>query len=428
MRVMIVGGGGREHALAWKVEQSPLLDALFCVPGNAGTAAIAENLPGDVMDVPSVAALAKRHRIDLTIIGPEAPLAAGLSDALQSEGLAVFGPTKAAAAIESSKLFAKGFMVKHGIRTSGYAAFENPGAASSHIKKRGLPIVIKADGLAGARGAFVCRRERDVDEALRRTLVESRLGKAGKRIVVEDFLDGQEASVIAITDSETILALPCSEDHKQLLEGDKGPNTGGMGAFSPTDVVNRALLERVMREIMLPAVQGLKEQGIEYRGALYAGLMIVDGDPFVLEFNCRFGDPETQATLPRVKGDLAPLLLAAAKGSLAGMTLDVEDNHCVCVTLVSRGYPGEYKKGLEISGLSDCEKLDDVVVFHAGTKRVNGKIVTAGGRVLGVTAVGATKEDALERVYDAVERIDFKGKYFRRDIALRRRSRMKDEG
>ena len=419
MRVMIVGGGGREHALAWKVRQSPLLGALFCVPGNAGTAAIAENLPGDVMDVPSVVALAKRHRIDLTIIGPEAPLAAGLSDALQSQGLAVFGPTKAAAAIESSKLFAKGFMVKHGIRTATYSAFENPGAAISHIRKMGLPVVIKADGLAAGKGVFVCRRERHVDEALREALVEARLGGAG-RIVVEDFLDGQEASVIALTDGETVLPLPPSEDHKQFLEGDRGPNTGGMGAFSPTDVVSDALSARVMREIMLPAVKGLKERGIEYRGALYAGLMIVNGDPYVLEFNCRFGDPETQATLPRIKGDLVPVLSAAASGSLAGMTIEVEDNHCVCVVLASSGYPGEYKKGLEISGLSDCEKLDDVVVFHAGTKKANDKVVTAGGRVLGVTAVGATKEEALERVYDAVERIDFKGKYFRRDIALRR--------
>ncbi|MBN2209605.1 MAG: phosphoribosylamine--glycine ligase [Candidatus Coatesbacteria bacterium] len=420
MRVMIAGSGGREHALAWKVKQSPLVGALFCVPGNAGTAAIAENVPGDVTDIPSMVALAKRHRIDLTIIGPEAPLAAGLSDALQSGGLAVFGPTKAAAAIESSKLFAKGLMAKHGIRMAAHAAFEEPGAASSYIRKRGLPVVIKADGLSGARGAFVCRSEQDVNESLRSTLVEARLGEAGRRIVVEDFLDGQEASMIVITDGEAVLPLPCSEDHKQLLDGDKGPNTGGMGAFSPTDVVNDTLSERVMREVMLPVIRGLKEQGIEYRGALYAGLMIVNGEPYVLEFNCRFGDPETQATLPRVKGDLVPLLMVAASGSLAGMALEVEDNHCVCVTLASSGYPGEYEKGLEISGLSDCEKLKGVVVFHAGTKKVNGKIVTAGGRVLGVTAVGATKNEAHERVYDAVERIDFEGKYFRRDIALRR--------
>ncbi len=417
MRVMIVGGGGREHALAWKIEQSPLVHALFCVPG---TAAIAENLPGNVMDTPGIVALAKEHRIDLTVVGPEAPLAAGLADALQSEGLTVFGPTKDAAAIETSKVFAKRLMVKHGIRTAGFSVFENFKKALSNIKNKELPLVIKADGLAAGKGAFVCRTEDDVNEALRHTLIEGRLGEAGKRIVVEDFLPGREASVVVITDGERVLSLPCSEDHKQLLDGDRGPNTGGMGAFSPTDVVDEALGDRVMREIMLPAIQGLKEQGIVYRGALYAGLMIVDGDPYVLEFNCRFGDPETQATLPRVKGDLVPVLLAAADGSLSGMKIEVEDNHCVCVTLASKGYPGKYEKGLEISGLSDCEKLDNVIVFHAGTRMVDSRVVTAGGRVLGVTAVGATKKDALERVYDAVDRIHFEGKYFRRDIAMRR--------
>ena len=420
MRVMIVGGGGREHALAWKVKQSPLVDALFCVPGNAGTAAIAENLPQDVMDVPKILALAKNHRIDLTIVGPEAPLAAGLADAFLAEGLPVFGPTKDAAAIETSKVFSKQFMVAHGIPTADYSIFEDITTAKSHVEKRQLPVIIKADGLAAGKGAFVCRTRDEVDDALRQTLVEGRLGEAGKRIVVEDFLPGQEASVVAITDGESVVPLPCSEDHKQLLEGDKGPNTGGMGALSPTDVVDDALSERVMREIMLPAVQGLKEQGIVYRGALYAGLMIADGDPYVLEFNCRFGDPETQATLPRVKGDLVPVLMAAADGSLSGMKLEIEDNHCVSVTLASEGYPGKYEKGLEISGLSDCEALENVIVFHAGTKSVDRRTVTAGGRVLGVTAVGATKRDALGLVYAAVERIHFEGKYFRRDIGTRR--------
>ncbi len=420
MRVMIVGGGGREHALAWKIKQRALVHALFCVPGNAGTASIAENLPGDVMNVPGIVTLAKEHRIDLTVVGPEAPLAAGLADALHSDGLTVFGPTKDAAAIETSKVFAKQFMVKHGIRTAGHSVFEDFRKALFYTQNKELPVVIKTDGLAAGKGAFVCRTEDDANEALRQTLVEGRLGEAGKRVVVEDFLNGQEASVVVITDGETVLALPCSEDHKQLLDGDKGPNTGGMGAFSPTDVVDEALGDRVMREIMLPAVQGLKEQGTTYRGALYAGLMIVDGDPYVLEFNCRFGDPETQATLPRVKGDLVPVLMAAADGSLSGMKIEVEDNHCVCVTLASKGYPGKYEKGFEISGLPDCEKLDNVIVFHAGTKMVDSRVVTAGGRLLGVTAVGATKKDSLERVYEAVDRIHFEGKYFRRDIGMRR--------
>jgi len=422
MRVMIVGGGGREHALAWKVGQSPLVKTLFCVPGNAGTAAIAENLPGDVMDVSSIVGLAKEHHIDLTVVGPEAPLAGGLADSFLAEGLAVFGPTKNAAAIETSKVFSKQFMVTHGIPTADYFVFEDISAAKSHIEKKHLPVIIKADGLAAGKGAFICQTRDEANDALRQTLVDGRLGEAGKRIVIEDFLPGREASVIATTDGETVLPLPCSEDHKQLLDGDGGPNTGGMGAFSPTDVVDDALRERVMREIMAPTVRGLKEQGITYRGALYAGLMIVEGDPFVLEFNCRFGDPETQATLPRVKGDLVPVLLAAADGSLSGMKIEVEDNHCVCVTLASRGYPGKYEKGLEIFGLSDCEKLENVIVFHAGTKTTDGRVETAGGRVLGVTAVGATKKDALERVYAAVDRIHFEGKYFRRDIAMRRGS------
>jgi len=422
MRVMIIGGGGREHALAWKVKQSPLIDALFCVPGNAGTTAIAENLPEDVMAVPKIVALAKDHHIDLTIVGPEAPLAAGLVDAFLAEGLTAFGPTRNAAAIETSKVFSKQFMVSCGIPTAAYSVFDDFTAAKSHVEKMEPPLIIKADGLAAGKGAFVCRTRDDIDEALTQTLIDGRLGEAGKRIVIEDFLPGQEASVVAITDGESVVPLPYSEDHKQLLDGDMGPNTGGMGAFSPTDVVDDALRERVMREIMLPTVRGLKEQGITYRGALYAGLMIVDGDPHVLEFNCRLGDPETQATLPRIKGDLVPVLMAAAEGSLSGMNLEIEDNHCVSVTLASKGYPGKYEKGLEITGLADCEALEDVLVFHAGTKSADGKIVTAGGRVLGITALGATKKDALERAYDAVERIHFEGKYFRRDIAMRRGS------
>ncbi|HUT02809.1 MAG TPA: phosphoribosylamine--glycine ligase [bacterium] len=420
MRVMIVGGGGREHAIAWKVRQSPLVDELFCVPGNAGTEAIARNLPEDAANIQGIVSLAQEHRIDLTIIGPEAPLAMGLSDALQSEGLTVFGPTKEAAAIESSKVFAKQFMADCGIPTPSYWVFDDFRNAISFVDEKGLPVVIKADGLAAGKGAFVCRTEDDVDEALRNTLVEERLGDAGKSILVEACLVGQEASVVVITDGETVLPLPCSEDHKQLLDGDRGPNTGGMGAFSPTEVIDDALRDRVMREIMLPAIRGLKSRGILYRGALYAGLMIVDGDPYVLEFNCRFGDPETQATLPRVKGDLVPVLMAAADGSLEGISIDVADSHCVCVTLASKGYPGRYEKGREIHGLSECERLDNVVVFHAGTKTTDGRALTAGGRVLGVTATGATKKDALQRVYDAVDRIDFQGKYFRRDIAMRR--------
>ncbi|RLC46256.1 MAG: phosphoribosylamine--glycine ligase [Candidatus Coatesbacteria bacterium] len=419
MRVMIVGGGGREHALAWKVTQSPLVDEVFCVPGNAGTAAIARNIPADAADIPGIVSLAQEHRIDLTIVGPEAPLAKGLSNALQSEGLAVFGPTKDAARIESSKVFAKNLMAEYAIPTASYWVFDDFRNAISFVDEKGLPVVIKADGLAAGKGAFVCRTDDDVDEALRKTLVEERLGDAGKRILVEECLVGQEASVVVITDGETVLPLPSSEDHKQLLDGDRGPNTGGMGAFSPTEAIDDALQERVVREIMLPAIRGLKEQGIDYRGALYAGLMIVDGDPYVLEFNCRFGDPETQATLPRVKGDLVPVLLAAADGSLKGMKIDLEDNHCVCVTLASKGYPGRYERGLEIQGLSECEHLDNVIVFHAGTKTTKGSVITAGGRVLGVTAIGATKKDALQRVYDAVDRIDFQGKYFRRDIGMR---------
>lgn len=420
MRVMVVGSGGREHAIAWKIKQSPMVDELFCAPGNAGTAELAANLQADLTDVSQVVALAKKHSIDLTVVGPEAPLSLGLADALRGEGLLVFGPSKAGAAIETSKVFAKELMAENGMPTADYEVFEDVKEARSYIEARGLPVVVKADGLAAGKGAFVCRVWEDVDEALNATLIEGHLGEAGKRILVEDFLEGQEASVVVITDGTTVVPLPASEDHKQLLDGDRGPNTGGMGAFSPTDVLNERLRKRVMSEVMERAVTGLRREGIAYRGALYAGLMIVDGEPFVLEFNCRFGDPETQATFPRIKGDLLPILLAAAEGSLADMKLEVEDNHCVSVVLASGGYPGKYQKGLEISGLSDVERLEDVFVFHAGTALLDGKVVTSGGRVLGVTAVGGTKREALDRAYGAVDRIHFEGMYFRRDIGMRR--------
>ncbi|MBN1592634.1 MAG: phosphoribosylamine--glycine ligase [Candidatus Coatesbacteria bacterium] len=420
MRVMVVGSGGREHALAWKIKQSPLVRDLFCMPGNAGTAAIAENIPGDVMDIERVVDIAKSNRIDLAVVGPEAPLAIGLVNALEAKGIAAFGPNKDAAAIESSKLFSKMLMAAAGIRTAKFAAFDVFDAAKSHIDGKELPVIVKADGLAAGKGVFVCRSREDVDEALQKTLLQGEFGEAGKRIIVEEFLPGQEASMVAITDGEVMLPLPGSEDHKQLLDGDKGPNTGGMGAFSPTEVLHRSMRDRVMDEIMYPAIRGLKEQGIIYRGALYAGLMILGGDPYVLEFNCRFGDPETQATLPRLKGDIVPILMAAAKGSLSDMELEVENNHCVCVTLASDGYPGSYRKGLEISGLDDCGKLDDVVLFHAGTKSIGGKILTSGGRVLGVTALGSDKRKAIELCYKAVDLVRFDGRHFRRDIGLRR--------
>ncbi|MCD6328244.1 phosphoribosylamine--glycine ligase [bacterium] len=420
MRVMVVGGGGREHAIAWKVKQSPLVDQVFCVPGNAGTAGLGENLPGDPGDIPRMVAIAKDKRVDLTIVGPEAPLAAGIADAFLNEGLSVFGPSKAAAQIESSKLFAKRFMKKHGMPCASYSAFEDYDEAVAHVKAQGLPVVIKADGLAAGKGVFVCRTWDDVEIALRETLLDRRFGEAGDKVIIEELLPGQEASLVVITDGEVVIALPSSEDHKQLLDGDKGPNTGGMGAFSPTDVLDDALLDRVTREIMVPAIRGMAAEGKPYRGALYAGLMIADGKPHVLEFNCRFGDPETQATFPRITSDLVPVFQAAASGSLAGMKIEGEDNHSICITLASEGYPGNYRKGLEISGLPECEKLDGVTTFHSGTKEVGGKLVTAGGRVLGITAVGATKEEALKRAYDAVDKVHFEGKYFRRDIATRR--------
>ena len=382
MRVMVVGGGGREHCIAWKVRQSPMVDELFCVPGNGGTARIGKNLPGDPSDVQGLVALAREHRIDFTIVGPEVPLALGVVDAFEAQGLPVFGPCAEAAKIEASKAFSKEFMVRHRIRTGEFEVFEDAQAARDYVGSVGLPVVIKADGLAFGKGSFVCRSDADVEHALRQTLIDHKLGVAGKRIVVEEYLEGQEASFVVITDGQEAVALPSSEDHKQLLDGDKGPNTGGMGAFSPTDVVDDRLAEKVLHEVMMPAISGLRQEGRSYRGALYAGLMLVEGEVYVLEFNCRFGDPETQATFPRIKGDIMPVLMAAAAGSLSGQRVEVSNDHCVCVVLASQGYPGKYEKGFEVFGLQDAERQGEVFVFHAGTKLEGQRVVTSGGRVL----------------------------------------------
>ncbi len=419
MRVLVVGGGGREHALVWKLRQSPRVREVYCLPGNAGIARLARCVPGDPEDVRAVADFAQEERVDLTVVGPEAPLVAGLVDELARRGLPACGPTAAAAAIEGSKVFAKELMARHGIPTAAYRVFDDPAAAREYVERLGGPVVVKAEGLAAGKGVVVAPGPAEAAAAVEEIMVRRAFGEAGRRVVVEEYLEGEEVSVLALTDGERVLTLPSSQDHKRALDGDRGPNTGGMGAYSPAPVLTPDLAQRVEQEILLPAVRALAAEGRPYRGVLYAGLMLTAEGPKVLEFNCRFGDPETQAVLPRLEGDLADALEAAAGGDLRGVSLSWRPDAAVCVVLASEGYPGPYEKGRPISGLEEAEAMADVLVFHAGTVRRDGQVVTAGGRVLGVTGLGPTIAAARERAYEAVERIRFAGCHYRRDIAHR---------
>lgn len=419
MRVLVVGGGGREHALVWKLGQSRRVDALYCLPGNAGIARLARCVPGDPEDVAAVAAFAEREGIGLTVVGPEAPLVAGLADELARRGLGCFGPTAAAAALEGSKAFAKDLMARHGIPTAAYRVFDAPAPARDYIRSLGGPVVVKADGLAAGKGVVVARGPEEALRAVDEAMVSGAFGAAGRRIVVEEFLEGEEVSVLALTDGERVIPLASAQDHKRALDGDRGPNTGGMGAYSPAPVYTPELARRVEAEILLPTVRALAAEGRPYRGVLYAGLMVTAAGPKVLEFNCRFGDPETQAILPRLESDLLEVLEAAAAGDLGGVTLRWRPGAAVCVVMASGGYPGRYEKGHPISGLDEAEALEDVIVFHAGTAARDGEVVTAGGRVLGVTALGPSTAAAVSRAYEAVGRIRFAGAHYRRDIARR---------
>ena len=423
MKVLVIGSGGREHAYAWKVSQSPLVKKVFCAPGNAGIATLATCVPIDAEDVQSLLAFAKEEKIDLTICGPEGPLAKGVVDIFEAEGLKIFGASQKAAELEASKSFAKYIMEKYGVPTAKGQTFTSVRAARAYIKKMGAPVVVKADGLAAGKGVIVCQKEKEALDALERVMVKKEFGAAGNKAVVEECLVGEEASFIAFTDGKTVLPLPSSQDHKPVFDEDKGPNTGGMGAYSPAPIVDRYLHERVMKEVMIPTVQGMAAEGRLYKGFLYAGLMI-DGDKIgVLEFNARLGDPEAQPLLMRVKSDIVPIMLAIIDGRLDQCRMEIDPRATVCVVMASGGYPGKYGKGFAISGLEAARRMKDVVVFHAGTGMKDKKVVANGGRVLGVTALGDTVAKAIDRAYRAVEKINWQKVHYRNDIgqkALRR--------
>jgi len=423
LKVLVVGSGGREHALVWKIAQSPQLTALHVAPGSAAIAELAQcHSETKAGDLDGILKLAQREAIDLVVVGPEDPLAAGIADRLRAVGIATFGPSAAAARLEGSKAFAKDFMQRHGIPTAAYAVFDTQDAAHAHVDALGCACVIKADGLAAGKGVAMCADAAAAHAAIDEMMAARRFGDAGDRIVIEEWLQGEEASYYALTDGERIVTLAAAQDHKRALDGDEGENTGGMGAYSPPPVVNEAVEKKILERVVHPTIRGMAKEGHAYQGVLYVGLMIdAKGDPFVIEFNVRFGDPETQPLLVRMEGDLLPILDSSARGRLDEATAIGWGEAAVCVVLASGGYPRDYEIGLEISGLEALADEDKVVVFHAGTRHRESSVgyETAGGRVLGITARGETVAEARERAYRAVERISFDGMHFRRDIASR---------
>ena len=414
MNVLIIGGGGREHAIAWKIAQSPLAGKIYCSPGNPGMKNV-EAVP--LTDLNELAEFAVSHNIGLTMVGPEATLCAGIADVFRAKGLRIVGPDKVAAQLEGSKSFAKEFMRRHGLPTADAAVFTDEAAAMAYLKQKGAPIVVKADGLAAGKGVVVAMTEQEAADAIH-ACFDGAFGAAGASVLLEECLFGEEASIIALCDGKTIIPLASSQDHKRAYDGDTGPNTGGMGAYSPAPVVTPELWKTIDAQILAPFLKGVQEDKLDFRGIIYAGLMITDKGPKVLEFNVRFGDPETQAILTRLKSDLLEALVAVADGRLADVKLEWYDEPSVCVVLASNGYPGHYEKGKPISGLDEAEKTG-AVVFHAGTKLANGQIVTNGGRVLGVTARGKDIAAAVQNAYKAVACISWEGMQYRKDIAHR---------
>lgn len=415
MNVLVVGGGGREHALCWKIAQSPSLSKLLCAPGNPGIAALAETVPVRADDVPGLVRLAVERQVDLVVVGPELPLSLGLADALEEEGIRCFGPRRAAAEIEASKAFAKELMVRAGIPTADFGVFEDASAAKEFAGRFDGQVAVKADGLAAGKGVIVAGSQTEADEAID-SILGGAFGAAGARVVIEERLFGEEASVIALVDGARVLPLAPAQDHKRLGDGDTGPNTGGMGAYSPAPVVDDAALEAIRTTVLEPAVAQLAKEGREFRGALYAGLMMTAAGPKVIEFNARLGDPETQPILMRLESDLLPALNAAAAGDLEGMTLEFTPRSAITVVVASAGYPDTPRVGDAIEGLDAARDTADAIVFHAGTKQEGGRVVTAGGRVLGVTALGDDLREAKDLAYEICGKIHFEGVQFRRDI------------
>ena len=416
MKILVIGSGGREHALVWKIAQSPLAEKIYCAPGNAGTAELAENIPLKADDLKGLLKFCREKKIDLTVVGPEVPLVAGIVDLFTKEGLRIFGPCQAAARIEGSKVFSKEFMIKYGIPTAQAGIFSKLPEALAYIEQMGGPLVVKADGLAAGKGVMVCQKKTEATLAVKLIMEKKEFGSAGDRVIIEECLVGEEASIIALTDGESIIPLASSQDHKRANDGDRGPNTGGMGAYSPAPVVTEHLMSEIDVRVLKPFVNGMKQEGIVYQGVIYAGVMVTKKGPLVLEFNARFGDPETQPIMMRLKSDLVPIMEAIIDRKLDDRLIEWDERAAVCVVLAAGGYPGKYEKGLPIKGLDKIDQLDHVMVFQAGTVLGPSAIVTNGGRVLGVTALGGSIKFAIDKAYQAVDLIKFKGMHYRKDI------------
>lgn len=415
MKVLVIGSGGREHALCWKFARCESVSQVFCAPGNAGIAKEAKCVPLKVDDIDGLRVFATENKIDLTVVGPELPLTLGICDAFEAAGLNVFGPVGKAAQLEGSKIFAKEFMREFGIPTADFEVFDSYEAAAAHLENAPYPTVIKADGLAAGKGVLVTSDKAEALEFARQTMVEKVFGSAGNRLLVEKCLVGEECSILALTDGKDLVVLTPSQDHKRAFDNDEGPNTGGMGAYSPVSIAGEELLADIRAKVLEPVVEGMKKRGYPFKGVIYAGMMLTADGPSVLEFNVRFGDPEAQAVIPLIEGDLAQLCLAGAKGSIASVPWKPASRSALCLVMASEGYPGAYKSGVEITGLAEAEAVEDVTVFHAGTALADGKIVTAGGRVLGVTGIGANLAEAKEKAYKAAAMISG-GLRYRSDV------------
>jgi phosphoribosylamine---glycine ligase len=422
MKVLVIGSGGREHALVWKIKQSPRVEKIFCAPGNAGTAEIAENISIAVDDIKALLKFALQKEIGLTVVGPEQPLVIGIVDLFEEKGLRIFGPNESGAELEGSKSFSKDIMKKYELPTAEYKTFNSADIAKKYIKIKNCPLVVKVDGLAAGKGVLLCQTTDEALAAVDSIMGKKSFGEAGNQIVVEEFLEGEEVSVLAFCDGQTILLMDSAQDHKAAYDGDKGPNTGGMGAYSPAPIFTKTMRQKVRDRIMLPMMRAMQQEGRPYKGILYAGLMLTKTGPQILEFNARFGDPETQPLLARMDSDIVPIFEACIDGTLDQCSLEWKNESSVCVVMAAKGYPNSYDKGKPISGFKEANELPGVIVFHAGTKQHDGEVLTSGGRVLGVTATGENIHTAISRAYEAAEKIQWDGIHYRKDIGHRVRN------
>ncbi len=421
MKVLVVGGGGREHAIVWKLAQSPKADKIYCAPGNGGIAALAECVPIKATEIEKIADFAEKEKIDLTVVAPDDPLVMGLVDLLESRGLRAFGPRANAAIIEGSKVFSKELMKKYGIPTARYEVFDDPDKAIGYIKaQNSYPAVIKAEGLALGKGVIIAKDEAEAEAGVNEIMRDKKFGESGSRVVIEEFLTGPEISVLAFTDGKTMRPMVSAQDHKRAYDNDQGLNTGGMGTFSPSRIYTPEMEKECMEKIFIPTMKAMNSEGRTFKGVLYFGLMSTGDGVKVIEYNCRFGDPETQVVLPRLEGDLLEIFEAVIDERLADVEIKWKDGGCVCVVAASGGYPEKYESGKEITGIEDAEALGDITVFHAGTKREGDKLLTAGGRVLGVTAVAPSLDEAIKKAYEGIEKVRFDKMHFRRDIGIKK--------